>query len=519
MRFFQYLYFVIFITVLGFSGVWGCHTTGRASSSSSMRAQARSLQHVQTPGNTKVQVATLTPVLRPSVVNATALRAPSERRNVSKKKKKYTLKELLTLAWRRSPTLREAQYQLKSFQARKSEAIWSSWWPQGSIVAVVAPGPPARGDALKTTTPYPEAYSRISEYGVLTRVEMSLVLPLYTFGKLTLLQNAASHGVRLGEAKILLEKGKWDVLVKKAFYGLQFAESSLVLIDEAEEQITGAKKKVKGKTDRLKIQVIEAQVGGRRVQAETVKRLTESALARLTGLPLDSPIALAKPELEEVKIHVQQLAHYQRMAQLHRPEIQILAHAVNAKRAILNAQRRTWLPDFFLAGFFRWGYNSAADDQLSPFARDDFNFLEGGVLLGVRWSLDIPITVAKIHRAEADFEAFRSRRRLALQGIALQVEKRFRELKAAQKMLVIQKKGKKAASRWMTRTMIAFRSGLTEVKDVSDALLAFAQTQFAYLEAMYKVKLSAALLSRAVGLDVTRLKKAAVTLKKRSKKQ
>lgn len=486
-------------------GVSACQTVGRVSSKTTINPVKSS---VSTPTNKKLLD------LRPKrltsgesskvlVASTASVGLPVAKKKTKAKPKKYKLKELLKLAWQRSPRLREAQYQLESFRARKSEAIWTSWWPQGSVTAVVAPAPPARGDATTTTTPYPEAYNRLNQYGVLTRVELSLVWPLYTFGKLTLLQKAATHGVRLGQTKILLEKSKWEMLVKEAYFGLQFAESSLVLLDEAEEQIREAKKRVKGKTDKLKMQVIESQVLSRRVQAEMAKRIAESGLARLSGLPTKPAIQLQDPELEEAEIKIHKLKEYQRLARLHRPELGLLTHALRAKRALLNAQRRMWLPDFFIGAFFRWGYSSAADDQMSPFARDDFNFLEAAGVLGVRWSLDVPITLTKIRRAEADFEAFRSRKNLAEQGIKMQVEQRYRELVAANKLVSVHKTGRKAANKWMTKSMIAFGSGLVDTKEVSDALLAYAQTQFAYLESMYKLKVAVARLTRAVGLDIT----------------
>ncbi len=493
---------------LGF-GVSGCQTVGRVSSKATVNP-APLLQRAPSAKKNldlrPTRLAALQPK-KPATSASSTPAKPAPQRTTSKSKK-YKLIELLRLAWQRSPRLREARYQLEAFRARKSEAIWTSWWPQGSMVAVVAPAPPARGDALNTTTPYPEAYDRISQYGVLTRVELSLVWPLYTFGKLTLLQKAASHGVRLGQTKVLLEKIKWETLVKEAYFGLQFAESSLVLLDEAEEQIKEAKKKVKAKTDKLKIQVIESQVLSRRVQAEMAKKLAESGLARLSGLPTRPAIQLAEPELEEADVTIHPLDEYQRLARRNRPELRILTHALRAKRAILNAQRRMWLPDFFLGVFFRWGYSSAADDQLSPFARDDFNFLEAFGVLGVKWSLDIPITLAKVRRAEAEFEMFRSQKSLAEQGIKMQVEQRYREMVAAQKSLGIHRYGRKAANKWLTKSMIAFQSGLVETKEVSDALLAYAQTQFAYLESMYKLKVAIARLSRVVGLDVTLHKKA-----------
>lgn len=424
----------------------------------------------------------------------------------AKKPEKLKLLEILKIAYQRSPSMREARYKLLAMKARESEAFWSNWWPQGTLVGLIAPAPPARGDAVNTTTPYPAAIGSFSDYGLFTRVDFNLIWPLYTFGKLSLLLDAAKHGVKLGQQNVTLEKAKWTLLVKRIFYGMQFAESSLVLLDEAEEYVEQAKKRVKGKTDKLKIIVIDTQLKARRVQAESAQKMALSTMSRLIGMA-PKKIKLEKPELEEPSFPIQPLTTYLKLANQHRPEIHLLSSAVKAKKALMMIQQRMWAPDFFIGAFFRAAYHTAADDQLSPFARDDFIFLESGISLGLRFTIDIPQKLARARRAEAEYEALRSRRNLAIQGILLQIEERFRKLETAIKLMKIQKTGTKAANSWLTRTMISFSSGLVEVKEVSDALLALAQTRFGLIQATYDAWVAASELSRAVGIDITVLPK------------
>jgi len=431
-----------------------------------------------------------------------ALSTVISQKAIPQKKKKYRLPELLQLAWAKSPRLQEARYQLAAMEARKSEAFWSAWWPQGTLLALVAPAPPARGTPTVTKTRYPEAYWDLSQYGILTRIQFSLVWPLYTFGKLSLLHKAADDNVRASKANISLEKGKWELLVKKAYYSLQFAESALVLLDEAEEYLETAKKKMKAKSDRLKLQVIEAEVQSRRIQAETGKRLAQSGLARLTGLPISPPLELEEFELEVPSFKLKTLLFYQRKSRIYRPEIQILNHTLQAKRKVLKAEKRKLLPDIYLKSYLKWGYSSASDDQLSPFARDDYNFLDARISIGLRFSLGIPIIHAKIKRAEAEFYAFKNRYNLALQHIQTQTEKRYREIAAALRLIKIYGKAKKAANQWLSRTMIAFSSGLVSSKEVSDALMASAGSRFSYIKSIYDFKIAIAQLSQAVGMDI-----------------
>ena len=419
---------------------------------------------------------------------------------------KYSLPVLLQLASQRNPMIEAANARLEAMKAQKQEAVWGSWWPQMQLIGLIAPAPPARGNAISSDTPIPDAYLWFDQYGIMTRLEFSLIWPVYTFGKLSLYQKAASAGVEVGHANVSLEQSKLALMVRKAYHGLLFAEGALSLLDEVEEYIEQAKKRVKGKTDRLKVEVFGAELSAQRLKAEAGRSMAQAGLARLTGLPTEPPIKLDADELEEPEIKMLSLDAYQRWSQRFRPEIQLLQHAMDAKRSLLQVQQRAWAPDIFIMGFFRGAYTSSATDQFSPFARDDFNFADGGLLLGVRFNLDIPVQIARTRKAEAEFNEFQSQERFAKMGIALQVEQHYREAVAAQKAVKIFRRSRKAANQWMTRSMMSFSSGLIETRDVTEALTAAAKNRFSYLEALHQFHTALSELSRAVGIDVTQLK-------------
>ncbi|HAA55906.1 MAG TPA: hypothetical protein DCE42_14175 [Myxococcales bacterium] len=425
----------------------------------------------------------------------------------SQKVKKYTLKQLLQLAWKRSPMIRSAFHKLEAMKARQQEAFWLAWGVQGTLVALVAPAPEARGNAVSSSTPIPQSYLNFAKYGVWTKFDLNLIWPLYTFGKLSLIQQAAKEGVKLGLAQVRMEKDKLTMLLKQAYYGLQFAESSLLLLEEAEGYLADARKKLKrkDKTAKLKLAVIEAELKTRKLKGEVARRLARSGISRLTGLPLSQKLKLVDEEIDEPEVKMKSLAMYYKLAEKHRPEVLLLARVVKAKQYLTMAQQRAWAPDFFLGGFARFSYSSAADDQLNPFVRDDFHYFDGGVGLGMRFSLDFPIQMARARRAASELASLRSQRKMALIGIRMDIERRYRELRAAESLVSIQRKGRKAANQWISRTMISYSSGLVELKEVTEALLAVAKARFGYLDSLYQFNLSIARLSRSVGIDITNI--------------
>lgn len=419
---------------------------------------------------------------------------------------KYTLEQLLILAYRNNPMIAGAQARLEAMKAQKDEALWAGWWPQMQVIGLIAPTPPARGNAVNSDTPIPQSYGWFDQYGVMTRFELSMIWPVYTFGKISLYQKAADSGVRIGQANVEVERDKLALLLKKAYYGLLAANDGLTLIDDMEEYIEQAKKRVKEKTDQLKIQVYAAELSAERIKAETGRELARSALARLTGISNSETLQLQAEELPEPATKLLSLKEYQEHSKRHRPELQLLQHALDAKRSLLEVQRRAWTPDFFLMGFFRGAYTSNATDQFSPFAYDPFNFLDGGLLLGVRINLDFPVQIARTRKVEAEFNEFQSQERLAHLGISLQVEQHYRESFAAQRTVAILDKSRKAANQWLSKVMISYTSGLVETREITEALGAFAKSRSGYIQALLQYHNAASELSRSVGVDINRLK-------------
>lgn len=423
----------------------------------------------------------------------------------NRKPKLWTLQALLKQTLQKNPKVHQARHELRKFKAIKQEAFAASWWPHGSVTAIFAPSPKMQGDAVNTSTPLPDAYFKFADYGFLTRFELTLAWPLYTFGKLSFYQEAANSGVGVGKANLKRVKKDMVLTIKRAYYGLQYAQSVLNLLEDSEEFLEDLKGKVKTSTEKIQLQYLEAEFKARKAQAQGGLRVAQVALARLAGVPPGKKFLLKDPELEMKSVKVRTLKAYKRLSRTHRPEFRLLQFAENAQLALLKAKQRSLLPDIFIGGFFRHGYSSVAVDQLSPFARDDFNFIEGGLFLGLRFTLDFPLKLTRIRKQQAHYQAFRSKRRFAHLGMGIELQKRFIELQTAEKIVRHRAKAKKSAEKWITRIVLSYSSGFSSFKDVMAAMQANGLAQFGYLEAVYKHKLAIANLERVTGRSASRL--------------
>jgi outer membrane protein TolC len=198
-------------------------------------------------------------------------------------------------------------------------------------------------------------------------------------------------------------------------------------------------------------------------------------------------------------VKIGSLSEYLEKARLLRPEIRMLRAGVRLRYAKLKLERSQFWPDFLIVGTFGWAHSEAVDDQRNPFVKDEFNFLRAGIGALLRLKLDFPIDWFKTRRAKAELEETLLLEKYALQGIGLEIEKAWIEAKKAEERIKAAQKGQKAARAWLVSVSQGFAAGLTEIKDVTEALVAFFKTKLSYIKAIYDFNIASISLTFAVG--------------------
>jgi len=96
-----------------------------------------------------------------------------------------------------SPEIRETQYDGEVYQSKKHQ-VDAAFWPQIELLGVGGPSNRARGNQVHS----PDRQTDLNIDGVFGRADISLVQPLYSFGKISSLGKAAQHGIKYSEAKV-----------------------------------------------------------------------------------------------------------------------------------------------------------------------------------------------------------------------------------------------------------------------------------------------------------------------------
>lgn len=425
-----------------------------------------------------------------------------------------TLEQLIAMARANEGRVREAQAELRILRGKYQEARWA-WFPvlQGGVL-VAGPTPEARNDGYggPPTTEATRMYDlNFGQSGVMFAAEAQAVLPLFTFGKLSALEDLAAKGVEVGQALVVRAQDEAELQTAQAYWGLQFArEGKLALLDtikRIEESQLALKRLREAKSlqvtqmDVYKLEFYRKQAEARLSFADQGAGFALAALRLLIGLPQGAPIDVARQELPEPSTALKSVGDYVQLAREYRPELRAITAGLAAREKEVFIKSRMFYPDFGLAGFARWKWTTSATRQLSPFAYDPYNDLSAGLALVGRFSLDVPQKLAQLEQSKGELEKLERQKDLLVAGIGLEIEKTWSELSDALARAAVQTDAEKNARRWATSAYAAFDLGTGDTRELVDSFTALGLSSTERLKSYYDAQVGYRALARVVGTD------------------
>lgn len=413
-----------------------------------------------------------------------------------------SLPRILELSDKNHPNVLAARARLTQVRAQLDEAHFAPFM-QFKLTGGVALAPQLRGNNI--FSPNTDA-SLTSSLGVAWRIGIDGVIPLWTFGKITNLWDAASANVRVHEADVEKERDAVRYDVRKAFFGLRFARDARHLLADVKKELDKAETQASAEADKddgdpiqlAQVQTVAAEIEARESEAVRYEASALAGLRFYTGVATvdidDVPLGPPRHPLGHV-------TRYLTAARLHRPEMQMARAGMDARTAQVRLARSQLYPDVGL--LLQAGISAAPEiaNQLSPYTDDPGNYLRYGVALVFQWKLDLVPAEARVRFADAQLEEMRATEQLALGGVGTEVEIAYAEVEDWRKRSEAYGKGVSAAKRWLILVTQGIDIGTKETKDVIEPAKAYALNKVNQLQALYEYNLAMARLARSTGWD------------------
>lgn len=423
----------------------------------------------------------------------------------ARRPEKLGLDEFVRRALEAAPDLAVARWEVATREAKLREAKASQYLPQFEALNLVGLAPRYLGTVLD-----PKTTVDTSRYGPFTSIDVSLVQPIFTWGKLTAGVAAATHAVEQEEAA--KEGVAADVVlqVKTLYYNVLLSRSVEGVLVEARDAFENAlktanRRREKGDSDISELDILYLRVGLSEIAKEVPKLQNGStsaleALRIMAGADRHDPIDVKGHFLEPVQVKLEPLEHYAGAIYAKSPEWKQIDAGVAAKAEEVKTIEADFFPMFFLTGSFSYSYAPRSDRQLNPFAWDQFNYQRGpGGVFGIRWPLNFHITAAKVETTRAELGKLEAQRRQAHDGLALQIEQAYKTVLETKESLDKLEDGRKAGRAILTLSVTNFDIGIGDAKEILQGLSNYAQVSGHYYEAVHDYDMAVAKLVKVSG--------------------
>jgi outer membrane protein TolC len=428
---------------------------------------------------------------------------------VTIKPRSYTLDECLALVDRNHPNLWAARARLASTHAQLDEAKWLPFW-QWNASSNFGLLPPISGTIAYTSAPVSALGLNLgSSLQPVFSLDINGVLPLYTFGKIEAGKHAAEAQVRAFEWDLEKWRNFARMDVRRAYFGLQFSRDARYIVDDTiqrlDKAIGGIEKKIdKGdstvdETDKMRLQLYRDEIVARSGDAQKGETYAIAALRFLTGIQTNFDIPdepLKKPDRPLVAV-----VQYLSAARMFRPEIGQARAGVAARRALVDLQRAKYFPDFGLGFFGTYAVAPSVTTQNTALAPNPLNHFYVGGGIGFRWSLDILPNSARVQKAESDLEEAHALLRLALGGIAVEVENAHGTALEAKNREEAWDRAEHRSKRWISTVTDAIDLGAKDERALIEPLRAYVNARVNHMYALFDYNVAMSELARVSGWD------------------
>jgi outer membrane protein TolC len=402
--------------------------------------------------------------------------------------------------------------EVEGFRGKQLQALGIGR-PQVELGTVLGPSPRARGDQVSS----PDDQYSPDVTGIFIRGTVSIIQPIFTWGLTRDAREAAEHGVRAAQAGVDVKQTEVALRVKQAYWGLVTARAIRTFLLEVRDQVDQATRRTERLVDGgFATDVDVFRLRAKRAELDKGLHLTErtidlaaEALASWTGQPKGTVIEPADRALPADVRPIRALELYVQEALATRPEFVQLQAGLQARRKLVEVERKQGYPLFFVGLVGDLAYATNRDRLENPYVIDPFYHAALGPVIGFKYSLDFGIRAGKVKEAEAEVQKLEALRDFAAEGIPLQVRDAYNTVVEAARNVKAFDEAHQNAKKWLVASSSNADLGIGESSDLADAFEAYARTRAEYLQALYAYVFGLEQLAHATGQDVAEVQRLA----------
>ncbi|HSN25960.1 MAG TPA: TolC family protein [Kofleriaceae bacterium] len=339
--------------------------------------------------------------------------------------------------------------------------------------------------------------------------DLTIIQPLYTFGKIAERQRAAELGVaartaqaRMAQADVAVEGAELYeryLLARDMQRFLEETDHMLVRSIEATQERLANKTPDTTQHDLLRLKTTRAPLLVGLHEATAGVAQAAAGLRAYFGLADNAPFEVADDRLAALPFGNLTLPELVARAYADRPELAALADGAASYDALARAESAGYLPDIVALGVVSGAYTVNHDAVESRYVYDPARHFVPFAGIGLRWELWGGLAGARAEEQHAHAAELRHLESYARVALSADVTNAYEQLARAREDLPAVEEAYQSSKEWVVRATADYAVGMTDSITLRDAVEAYVTNRFAQLEATYRLNIALARLSRAIG--------------------
>jgi outer membrane protein TolC len=460
-----------------------------------------------------------------AAVSLVLLRAPAASATT------YTLAELVSRVRASSPAIAAARAGVDAAKAQVGQARLS-WAPFGDLYMRLQPTPTVRnGDyesgrldpkGLGFTTTYVDwlrtgsggALAAQPFQGVFFSFQMSLIQPIYTFGKIESSTKAARAGVTYAEGQAAAAAADVELEAMRAYWLVKCERAARDVMEDIVARLgewvaafqSDLEGKNQGNYSEADLARLKAALESARLVHFENERQVANGLATIRALTLDPTADVDDAAVAVAEDGGRTLAWYEDATRTHRPEMKLIEGGRQAMRFMRKWRLADMFPSFVLVLGVQYNYTTNQDNPLTlGLAGPTFPYpypAPGPVQM--HWDLDLAVRYGRLQQAIATERATEEQVRWAIGGIRVELRKAWADHEEARKRALQLGHAERVARGWYGIVQGNMAAGITvasDARELVDALRTYFDFRLRHLLAIMDANLTLAQLHRASGVQ------------------
>lgn len=347
--------------------------------------------------------------------------------------------------------------------------------PEATVSLATGLVPEARGTVVSS----PDSSGDLDDLGPFYRLELKLVQPLWTFGKLDALEALAKKGLDAQRAHSALTGGNVALDAVRAYWALAAAARGEEVAGDMRRDFDELQREVEERladessgvddADLLEVKANAYSIDRLYLDALEARRLSADALRALLALPEASePSAVDEPPPAVAIDEARSAEVVARAVEAH-PEVRALTAAAGALAAKVELQRASRNPVLFLASGVGVAHAGNRDEQDNPWVDDGYNYRRIGAQIGLTWDANLHRGNIAVSEAADEHRALLEQLQALRAKVGVDVRRALREAVRTRALLDSARGALKAAKSRLRLVLDNWETGLGEVPDVLDA--------------------------------------------------